>query len=90
MLALLFSLLLLLFFSAMSAVLTGSVVDSGDLTAVSDLIQSTLGALVKVAFSMIQTMVSVFTNNGVIGYIVLLAIIGFISGLLYRKLVRKV
>lgn len=74
----------------MSAILTGSVVDSGDVSAVTDLITNTLGALVKVAFSMIQTMVSVFTNSGVIGYIVLLAIIGFISGLLYRKLVRKV
>lgn len=74
----------------MSAILTGSVVDSGDVTAVSGLLESTLGALVKVAFSMINTMVSVFTDNGVIGYIVLLAIIGFISGFLYKKLVRRV
>lgn len=74
----------------MSAILTGSVVDSADVTAVSGLLESTLGALVKVAFSMINTMVSVFTDNGVIGYVVLLAIIGFISAFLYRKLVRKV
>lgn len=74
----------------MSAILTGSVVDSGDVTAVSGLLESTLGALVKVAYSMINTMVSVFTDNGVIGYIVLLAIIGFISGFLYKKLVRRV
>lgn len=74
----------------MSAILTGSVVDSGDVSAVSGLLESTLGALVKVAFSMINTMVSVFTDNGVIGYIVLLAIIGFISGFLYKKLVRRV
>jgi hypothetical protein len=39
---------------------------------------------------MINTMVSVFTDNGVIGYVVLLAIIGFISAFLYKKLVRKV
>ena len=74
----------------MSAILTGSVVDSADVTAVSGLLESTLGALVKVAFSMINTMISVFTDNGVIGYVVLLAIIGFISGFLYKKLVRKV
>lgn len=74
----------------MSAILTGSVVDSADVSAVSGLLESTLGALVKVAFSMINTMVSVFTDNGVIGYVVLLAIIGFISGFLYKKLVRKV
>lgn len=74
----------------MSAILTWSVVDSADVTAVSGLLESTLGALVKVAFSMINTMVSVFTNNGVIGYIVLLAIIGFISAFLYKKLVRRV
>lgn len=74
----------------MSAILTGSVVDSADVTAVSGLLESTLGALVKVAFSMINTMVSVFTDNGVIGYVVLLAIIGFISAFLYKKLVRKV
>mgnify|MGYP000949170447 CR=1 FL=1 len=74
----------------MSAILTGSVVDSADVTAVSGLLESTLGALVKVAFSMINTMVSVFTDNGVIGYVVLLAIIGFISGFLYKKLVRRV
>lgn len=74
----------------MSAILTGSVVDSADVTAVSGLLESTLGALVKVAFSMINTMVSVFTHNGVIGYVVLLAIIGFISAFLYKKLVRKV
>lgn len=74
----------------MSAILTGSVVDSADVTAVSGLLESTLGALVKVAFSMINTMVSVFTDNGVIGYVVLLAIIGFISSFLYKKLVRRV
>lgn len=74
----------------MSALLTGSVVDSADVTAVSGLLESTLGALVKVGFSMINTMVSVFTDNGVIGYIVLLAIIGFISAFLYKKLVRRV